>query len=170
MMRRRLLLLGLALPTLGACGHEPTDPAPSAQVQQAIVGFPSRVDTALLDSVGLTIVGVRAAPPAAWVSGTSDELSRLAANAAVSYVLTLYLLPGDTVGVFVAFRDRPTTADSLSDADRALVTAVGGRITFVYAIIPAIAARVPVWGVPTLKTDSSVTGLEMDTPVTAALK
>ena len=93
---------------------------------------------------------------------------RLEVNPLVSYVLVLWIIePGDSTSAIMGFRDRPTTADTLTDADRQLVASVGGRIRFVYTVIADIDAVVPVWAVPILKTSPAVTTFEMDSPVYA---
>jgi len=166
-MRPHTTVILLAAIAASGCRREITAPV---QVEQAFVGFPSAVDTALLWSAGVTILGALAVPPAARVSGTASALAGLASNPSVSYVLTLYqVLPGDSVGMFLGFVDRPTTVDTLTDADRVLVASVGARITFVYTIIPAIAVVAPVWAVPRLKTDTSVSSLEIEGPGPTAL-
>lgn len=158
-------MLALACVAVFGCQGETTAPVPQ---QEALVGFPSAVDTALLRHSHATIVGSLASPPTARVRATEAALGQLAGNPGVSYVLTLWIvIPGDTTSIVISFRDRPTTADSLTNADRALVASVGGRIMFVYDIIPQIAARVPVWGVPVLETSPAVAAIEADQPLVA---
>lgn len=162
-MSARSAVLALACVALCACQGETTAPVPE---QQALVGFQSSVDTALLAHSHATIVGSLASPPAARVRATAAALSQLAASPKVSYVLVLWIVtPGDSVSMFIGFRDRPTTADTLTDADRQLVAQVGGRIRFVYTVIPQVSALVPVWGMPLLETNPAVTAIEPDTPV-----
>ena len=161
-MKLHRAVLVLAAVAASGCLRDTTAPA---QTEQAFVGFPSAVDTLLLRRAGLTILEARAVPPAARVSGTPAALDGVASNPAVSYVLTLYqVLPGDSLGMFLRFLDHPTTADTLTDADRALVASVGARIVFVYTVIPDIAVRAPVWAVPALRTDTLVTGLDIEGP------
>ncbi len=169
LVRKRSWLLLLACLAVWACRETavPAQPA-NSQGQEALIGFPSAVDIALLRVAGVTILAARASPPAARVSGSAEAIAALEANPAVSYVLILWLIdPGDSTSVMMGFRDRPTAADTLSDADRDLVASVGGRIRFLYVTIPAIDVVVPVWGLPTLKTNPAVTSFEMDSPIYA---
>ena len=159
---KSLFALLLACGGAWACRSESTGPSPQ---QQAFVGFPSAVDTALLRSAGATLLEARATPPAARVEASDAALRLLEASPLVSYVVVLnYLEPGDSAGIFLVFGDRPTVSDTLSDADRQVVVSVGGRITYVSTSVPAIAAMVPVWAIPTLETSVRVTSLEVEGP------
>ena len=145
-----------------ACQRESTAAAP---LMEAFVGFPTVVDTAVLRSAGVTLVEARASPPAARIKADDAALRVIEASPGVSYVVVLnYIEPGDSAGVFLGLRDRPTVADSLSDADRQLIASVGGRVVFVYTSLPVLAAMVPAWAVPTLKTSPYVTSLEIEGP------
>ena len=159
---KSLSLLVLACATAWACHRETTAPP---QAEQALVGLPTAVDTALLRSAGVTLLEARSAPPAARIEATQAALQVLEASPAVSYVVVLnYIEPGDSAGVFLGLLDRPTAADTLSDADRQFIASVGGRLVFVYTSLPQIAAMVPVWAIPALVTSPRVTSLQVEGP------
>jgi hypothetical protein len=143
-----LAILAL-LPT--GCG---TGPRPNAQVP-ALVGFVATVDTAVLRSAGVTITSVLAAPPVAQVLGTDMALQALARQPSVAYVTRLDRI-SDSAGVFVLFRDRPTRADTLSDADRQLISGLGGRFLWVYQMDAWTAVMLPSSTLGALQADSLV--------------
>ncbi len=127
----------LLLLSYSACSTTPTAPQ-----LEALVGFRAVVDTVLLRSLGVSVVRAYAVPPLARVRGTAASLGMLDKESSVTYVLRL-TFTGDTAVVFIAFRDRPTTADSLTEADRAAVADAGGRIRFIFDITPTVSASVP---------------------------
>ena len=69
-------------------------------------------------------------------------------------------LSGDSAAVFVQFRDRPTTQDTVTDLDRQAVAGAGGRIVFVYDIIPAVAVHLPRANVGQLAAHPAVLSVE----------
>ena len=69
--------------------------------------------------------------------------------------------PGQRINVLINFATPPGAAD------RALVTAAGGRVRFVYAIVPAIAADLPTQAVAALAANPRVRFIEPDAEVMA---
>jgi len=139
----RISFVGLLL---SACSSATTAPA---QIQ-ALVAFNSSLDTTLLGTAGLEVLGVFTAPPVALVIGTSDALDRVGQHPQVAYVARFPDL-SDSLEVFVRFRDRPTTADTVTDVDRALIPSLGGYIRYVYDIIPDVAAIIPLSALQSLQ-------------------
>jgi len=166
---RRCAALAAAA-VVAACHREPTAVCPGCGFApppptEALVGFHDSVNAALLYVYGLTIEDTRSSPPAARVRGDTAAFDRVAADPQVAYVFVLWLVStDDSTGAFVGFHDRPSGADTLSDADRQLVASVGARIEYVYSVIPDIAVVLPVWAVPSLVTSPLVSGWEPDMP------
>ena len=157
-----------ALIALAACHREATTaplsalPAPPTE---ALVGFPTAVDSALLAGAGATILGTLASPPAARVHGDTSAFSRIAAQPGVAYVLLIWIIqPGDSTEALMSFRDRPAATDTVTDADRQLIASVGGRVKTVWGTVAWMDAVVPIWGIPALETSPAVTELEVDAP------
>jgi hypothetical protein len=158
-----------ALILLAACHREATTaplsalPAPPTE---ALVGFSTTVDSALLEGAGVTILGTLASPPAARVHGDTAAFGRIATQPGVAYVLLIWIIqPGDSTEVLLSFRDRPAATDTLTDADRQLIASVGGRVKTVWMTVAWMDAVVPIWGIPALETSPAVTALDMGAPV-----
>jgi len=150
-MRLSLVGLGLAGLALLGCGR-----TTSAPVQiDAIVWFAQASDTLLLRGSGLGIAWTLASPPAAYVNGNTQVLYRLGREPEVFYVEMLHS-GEDPVRLFVVFRDRPLNTDTLSDADRQLISSLGGQIRYVYTLTHDVSVAVPALAVRHLATSPLV--------------
>ena len=67
---------------------------------------------------------------------------------------------GDSAAVFVRFRDRSTTTDTVTALDRQAVAKAGGRIVFVYTIVSAVYVHLPRANVGTLAAHAAVLSVE----------
>ncbi len=65
-------------------------------------------------------------------------------------------LPADSIAVFVLFRDRQTTQDSVTDVDRRAVTQAAGLIAFIYTIIPQVSVHLPKANLSQFKANQAV--------------
>jgi len=160
-MRLSLVGLGLAGLALLGCGR-----TTSAPVQiDAIVWFAQAVDTVLLRNAGFVVIGILWAPPTAYVRGSTEAIDRLRQMPQVESAWPLGS-SADSVKLYVTFRDRPLRTDSLSDADRQLISSLGGRILYVFTLTQHVVVKVPASALAPLQASPLVASVHPIGPAT----